>query len=46
MDSYLDEKNIADTLSKMLNNEESNVNGFDKFFQFVESEFNIKYDDN
>lgn len=46
MDSYLDEKNIADTLSKMLNNEESNVNGFDKFFEFVESEFNIKYDDN
>lgn len=46
MDSYLDEKNIADTLSKMLNNEESNINGFDKFFEFVESEFNIKYDDN
>ena len=46
MDSYLDEKNIADTLSKMLNNEESNINGFDKFFEFVESEFDIKYDDN
>ena len=45
MDTYLDEKNIADTLYTMLNNEESKVEGFDKFFEFVESEFDIKYDE-
>lgn len=45
MDTYLDEVNIANTLSKMLNNPESKILGFDKYVDFIESEFNIKYDE-
>ena len=45
MDTYLDEINIANTLFKMLNREESKVNNVSKYFEFVESEFNIKYDE-
>lgn len=45
MDTYLDEVNIANTLSKMLNNPETNVVGFDKYFELIESEFDIKYDE-
>lgn len=45
MDIYLDELNIANTLSKMLNNSETSIASCDKYFELVESEFNIKYDD-
>lgn len=46
MENYLDEINIANTLSKMLNNDETIIKDFEKFLPYVESEFNIKYDEN